>query len=88
MSKLRYPTWQWLLREQRNGLKSEQFCKFVYDQGLSTNPDMTLSEMQENVETLMNKLKLSEQTIQNSRYSYIKSLENDWPLPLQADLIQ
>jgi hypothetical protein len=49
-----------------NGLKSEEFCKFCYDEGVFTNPNMTLSEMQENVETLMKKLKLSEQAIQEA----------------------
>lgn len=49
-----------------NGLKSEEFCKFCYEQGAYTNPNMTLTGMQENVETLMKKLKLPEKAIQEA----------------------
>jgi hypothetical protein len=49
-----------------NGLKSEEFCKFCYHQGAFTNPNLKLSEMQENVETLMKKLDLPDDAIQQT----------------------
>jgi hypothetical protein len=51
---------------EKNGLKSDEFCKFCYDKGAFTNPNLTLAEMQENIEAQIKKLMLSEDVIKEA----------------------
>ena len=43
---------------EKNGLKSDEYCKYCYENGDFKNPNMNLEEMKNNVSTQMKKLKL------------------------------
>ena len=51
---------------EKNGLKNQEYCKFCYDQGGFTNPNLTLDEMKKTLENQMRKLKLSDEMIQEA----------------------
>ena len=51
---------------EKNGLKNEEYCKFCYDQGGYTNPNLTLDELKETVEIQMKKLKLPDDAIEDA----------------------
>lgn len=51
---------------EKDGSKSEQYCKYCYQDGAFINPGMTLDEMKKIVTTQMHKLNLPESLIQQS----------------------
>jgi hypothetical protein len=50
---------------KKNGLKSNEYCKYCYEDGAFKNPTMTLEDMKNNVKSIMKKLELKEDAIQN-----------------------
>jgi hypothetical protein len=50
---------------EKNGLKSNEYCKYCYEDGAFKNPTMTLEDMKNNVKSIMKKLELKEDAIQN-----------------------
>jgi hypothetical protein len=51
---------------EQNGLKNNQYCKYCYENGAFTKPNMKLEEMKDTVSTQMKKLKLPIYTIQKA----------------------
>lgn len=51
---------------EKNGLKNDEYCKYCYTDGSFKNPKMTLQDMENNVITIMKKLDLKEDVIQNT----------------------
>ncbi|MGO4816881.1 zinc ribbon domain-containing protein [Flavobacterium sp. W22_SRS_FP1] len=51
---------------EKNGLKNEEYCKFCYDKGEFTSPNLSLDELKETIEIQMKKLKLPDDAIQDA----------------------
>ena len=51
---------------ERDGSKSNMYCKYCYQNGAFTKPDMTLRQMMEIAETEMKKQNLPQSIIQQS----------------------
>lgn len=51
---------------EKNDLKNEEYCKFCYDQGGYTNPNLTLDELKETVQIQMKKMKLPDHAIDDA----------------------
>lgn len=51
---------------KKNGLKSEEYCKFCYELGGFTDPNLTLAQIMETSEMQMKKLKLPDAAIQEA----------------------
>ena len=51
---------------EKDGSKSYLYCKYCYQNGAFTNPDMTLEQMKNIVLTQMRKLNLPDNIIQQS----------------------
>jgi hypothetical protein len=51
---------------EKNGSTNKEYCKFCYDKGGFTNPNLSLDELQETVEIQMKKLKLPDDSIQDA----------------------
>jgi Fe-S cluster assembly ATPase SufC len=51
---------------EKNGLKSNEYCKYCYEDGAFKNPKMNLEDMQNNVKNQMKKLELDEYAIQKA----------------------
>jgi len=49
-----------------DGTKSELYCKYCYQHGSFTDPDMTLAKMKENAVEQMQKQDINSATIQRS----------------------
>jgi radical SAM superfamily enzyme len=53
-----------LLGTEKDGSKSHEYCKYCYQNGRFTNPDMSLDEMQSRVIHKMEKEKIPEDIIE------------------------
>ncbi|RKS95797.1 putative zinc ribbon protein [Flavobacterium limicola] len=51
---------------EKNGLKSNEYCKYCYEDGAFKNPKMNLEDMKNNVKNQMKKLELDEYAIQKA----------------------
>jgi sulfatase maturation enzyme AslB (radical SAM superfamily) len=51
---------------EKNGLKSNEYCKYCYENGEFKHPKMSLEEMQNNVKNQMKKLELHDYAIQKT----------------------
>lgn len=51
---------------KQNGLKSDEYCKYCYENGSFKNPEMNLEDITNNVTLQMKKLKLPEYSIQKA----------------------
>lgn len=51
---------------EKNGLKSNEYCKYCYENGAFTHPKMNLEDMKTNVKNKMKKLELHEYAIQKA----------------------
>ncbi len=51
---------------EKNGLKSNEYCKYCYEDGAFKNPKMNLEDMETNVKNQMKKLELHEYAIQKA----------------------
>lgn len=51
---------------ERDGSRSKEYCKYCYQNGKFTDPDMTLEKMKNIVTTQMNKMSLPPVTLQKS----------------------
>ena len=51
---------------EKNCLKSNEYCKYCYEDGVFTDPKMNLEDMENNVKNQMKKLKLHEYAIQKA----------------------
>ncbi|MET0760463.1 MAG: zinc ribbon domain-containing protein [Flavobacterium sp.] len=51
---------------EHNGLKSNEYCKYCYENGAYKNQKMNLEDMKNTVETQMKKMKFAEHTIQRA----------------------
>ena len=51
---------------EKDGSKSQLYCKYCYQHGEFVNPQMTLNEMRNIVRTQMQKLKISDTVTQQS----------------------
>ena len=51
---------------QKNSLKSDEYCKYCYGNGVFKHPKMNLEGMKKNVETQMKKLEHHEYAIQKA----------------------
>jgi hypothetical protein len=51
---------------EKNGLKSNEYCKYCYKDGVFTDPKMNLEDMENNVKNQMKKLELHEYAIQKA----------------------
>lgn len=51
---------------EKNGLKSNEYCKYCYEDGAFKNPKMKLEDMENNVKNQMKKLELHEYAIQKA----------------------
>jgi len=51
---------------KENGLKSDEYCKYCYENGVFKNPKTNLDEMKDTVETQMKRLKLPHYVIQKA----------------------
>lgn len=51
---------------EKNGLKSNEYCKYCYEDGVFKNPKMNLEDMENNVKNHMKKLELHEYAIQKA----------------------
>ncbi|MNQ51005.1 putative zinc ribbon domain protein [compost metagenome] len=51
---------------EKNGLKSKEYCKYCYENGVFKYPKMSLEEMQNNIKNQMKKLELHEYAIQKA----------------------
>jgi hypothetical protein len=51
---------------EKDGSKSDLYCKYCYQKGDFVNPQMTLDQMRNIVSTQMRKLKISDTVIQQS----------------------
>ena len=52
-----------LLGTEKDGSKSQEYCKYCYQNGAFTNPGMTLKEMSSVVITQMEKINFDSKTI-------------------------
>ncbi len=59
---------------EKNGEKSSEYCKYCYEDGRFTEPDMTLEKMKTIVTTQMQKMNLPAELVQKSLNSlpYLK----------------
>ena len=51
---------------EKNGLKTDEYCKYCYENGVFKNPEMNLEDMKKNVQNQMKKLELHEYEIQKA----------------------
>lgn len=51
---------------EKNGTKSEDYCKYCYGDGAFKDPKMTFDEMQNNVKIQMENMGLEDDTILNT----------------------
>lgn len=51
---------------EKNGLKSNDYCKYCYEDGAFKHPNMNLDDMKNNVKNQMKKLELHEHAIQKA----------------------
>ena len=51
---------------EKNGLKTDEYCKYCYENGTFKNPDMNLEDMKKNVQNQMKKMQLHENVIQKA----------------------
>jgi hypothetical protein len=51
---------------EKNGLKSNEYCKYCFVDGAFKNPKMNLEDMENNVKNKMKKLELHEYAIQKA----------------------
>jgi len=51
---------------EKDGTKSEEYCKYCYEGGSFKHPKMNLEEMKSNVQNQMKKLELHEYVIQKA----------------------
>lgn len=51
---------------EKNGSKSNQYCKYCYENGAFKHPNIILEDMQKNVKNQMKKLELHDQAIQKA----------------------
>jgi hypothetical protein len=51
---------------EKNGLKTDEYCKYCYENGAFKNPDMNLEGMKKNVQNQMKKMQLHENVIQKA----------------------
>jgi len=51
---------------KKNGLKSDEYCKYCYENGEFKDPNMNLNDMENNVITQMKKLELHDHAIQKA----------------------
>jgi hypothetical protein len=51
---------------EKNGLKSNEYCKYCYENGVFKHPKMSLDEMKNNVENTMKKLEIHHYEIQKA----------------------
>lgn len=51
---------------EKNGLKTDEYCKYCYENGAFKNPEMNLEDMEKNVQTQMKKMQLHENVIQKA----------------------
>lgn len=51
---------------EKNGLKSNDYCKYCYEDGAFKDPNMNLDDMKNNVKKQMKKLELHEHAIQKA----------------------
>lgn len=51
---------------QKNGLKTDEYCKYCYENGAFKNPEMNLEDMKKNVQNQMKKMQLHENVIQKA----------------------
>jgi len=49
-----------------NGSKTDEYCKYCYENGALKNPEMNLEDMKKTVENQMKKLELHEYLIQKA----------------------
>ena len=49
--------------KEKDGSKSQEYCKYCYQEGAFTNPGMTLEEMEKVVKTQMKKMNIAQDTI-------------------------
>jgi len=66
---------------ERDGSKSNEYCKYCYQQGKFTDPDMTWDEMRKNVIEQMEKEKVPEDMIETAvgRLQHLKRWSNKMP---------
>ena len=51
---------------EKNGLISNEYCKYCYEDGVFKNPKMNLEDMENNVKNQMKRLELHEYAIQKA----------------------
>jgi len=51
---------------EKNGLKTDDYCKYCYENGAFKNPEMNLEDMKKNVQNQMKKMQLHENVIQKA----------------------
>lgn len=51
---------------EKNGLKTNEYCKYCYENGAFKNPKMNLEDMKKNVQNQMKKMQLHENVIQKA----------------------
>ncbi|HSN47954.1 MAG TPA: zinc ribbon domain-containing protein [Flavobacterium sp.] len=51
---------------EKNGLKSDEYCMYCYENGAFKNPEMNLQEMEKNLQHQMKKMQLHEYVIQKA----------------------
>lgn len=51
---------------EKNGLKSDEYCKYCYENGVFKHPKMNLEEMKNNVKNQMKKLEIHKYEIQKA----------------------
>lgn len=51
---------------EKNGLITDEYCKYCYENGAFKNPDMNLEDMKKNVQNQMKKMQLHENVIQKA----------------------
>jgi hypothetical protein len=51
---------------EKNGSKSNEYCKYCYENGTFKHPNMILEDMQNNVKNQMKKLELHDYAIQKA----------------------
>lgn len=51
---------------EKNGLKTDDYCKYCYENGTFKNPEMNLEDMKKNVQNQMKKMQLHENVIQKA----------------------
>ena len=51
---------------EKNGLKTDDYCKYCYENGTFKNPDINLEDMKKNVQNQMKKMQLHENVIQKA----------------------